>query len=125
MKLRNKITNVICDAEAREDGIYLKVDWGDGEKWHKYGLGCLGDNWEYCVEPSEPLIKDEKIRKAVKMWADANGYDKLWVYHDRTTISFYNEEDNNNEIIFNTMEKFGLEHLKCYTVPELCGEEEE
>lgn len=72
----------------------------------------------------EPLIKDENIRKAVQAWAEANHYDKLWIYHDRTAISFYNEDDDDNEITFNTVEKFGLKHLKCYTITELCGEEE-
>ena len=73
----------------------------------------------------EPFIKDPTIRKAVRYWADANNYDKLWVYHDHTAISFYNEDDGDNEIIFNTVEKFGLEHLKCYAITELCGESEE
>lgn len=78
------------------------------------------DNTSY--ESAEPYIKDEKIRKAVRAWAEVNHYDKLWVYHDHTTISFYNEEDGDNEITFNTMEKFGLENLKCYTITELCRE---
>lgn len=74
-------------------------------------------------------ITDEKIRKAVRAWADANGYDKLWVklwtYCGHGAISFYNEDAGDNEITFNTVEKFGLEHLKYYTITELCGEEED
>ena len=121
MRLRNKITNKICDAEAREDGIYVKTNFGDGEKWHKYGLGCLGDNWEYYVEPKEPLIKDEKIRKAVRAWAEACfietvEYDEYWVSfrRDDKTISF---KDEGRCLGF-----YELENSGDYTIDELCGE---
>ena len=122
MKLRNKITKEICDAEAREDGIYIKNNWGNGEEWHKYGLGCLGDNWEYYVEPKEPLIKDEKIRKAVRAWAEANNitqvsHDARWNAFRCTdfVIAFDYYFDRHD----------GFEDMKSYTIDELCGEEEE
>ena len=116
---RNKKTGEIVEYD--EEVIYYRKLTPNGhEDWTPYHP----KDWED-YKPVKPYIQDEKIRIAVKMWADANGYDKLWVYHNRTTISFYNEDDNNNEIVFNTMEKFGLEHLKCYTVTKLCGEEKE
>lgn len=126
MRLRNKITNKICDAEAREDGIYVKTNFGDGEKWHKYGLGCLADNWEYYVEPKEPLIKDEKIRKAVRAWAEANTIRA--VYYSPEEDGFY-VKNFDDEIVASIyfgdkpMEEDGYgEH---YTIDELCGEGEE
>ena len=128
MKLRNKITKEICDAEAREDGIYIKNNWGNGEEWHKYGLGCLGDNWEYYVEPKEPLIKDEKIRKAVRAWAEANVINSGH-YHN-TDIKFNATEHRlqwiQTSIEFNNIMGFdNLEDGETYTIDELCGEEEE
>ena len=128
MKLRNKITKEICDAEAREDGIYIKNNWGNGEEWHKYGLGCLGDNWEYYVEPKEPLIKDEKSRKAVRAWAEANVINSGH-YHN-TDIKFNATEHRlqwiQTSIEFNDIMGFdNLEDGETYTIDELCGEEEE
>ena len=122
MRLRNKITNKICDAEAREDGIYIKTDWGDGGKWHKYGLGCLGDNWEYYVEPKEPLIKDEKIRKAVRAWAEANELDE--VYLSSNGYEIYG--GINDTVMQFTSEPFPFaDEKETFTIDELCGEEEE
>lgn len=117
MRLRNKKTGGLANC----DPIEVKTDAG----FHDYySLAELNSEWED-YGPKEPLIKDEKIRKAIIAWAEANEYDKLWVYHENDAISFYNENDDDNEIIFNTVKKFGLKHLKCYTVEELCGEEEE
>lgn len=70
----------------------------------------------------EPLIKDEKIRKAVRAWADANNITQ--VSHDagwnalRCTdfvIAFDYDFDRHD----------GLKDMKSYTIAELCGEEEE
>lgn len=125
MRLRNKITNKICDAEAREDGIYVKTNFGDGEKWHKYGLGCLGDNWEYYVEPEKPLIKDEKIRKAVRAWADANEISQA--QFDRYTSGFSASDDGHNLLSMISFDGFVFMFVdgKYYTIDELCGEDEE
>lgn len=74
-------------------------------------------------EPKEPLIKDEKIRKAVRAWAEASEtetveYDKYWVSfrRDDKTIGFKDVD--------RCMGFFGLEDGKDYTIDELCGEEE-
>lgn len=130
MKLRNKNTGEIIDLDIAN----IKAQFGaisvipepvklGGDEYVYHSLAELNAEWEDYV-PKEPLIKDEKVRKAVRAWAEANEYDKLWVYHDNDAISFYNEDDDDNEIIFNTVKKFGLRHLKCYTIAELCGEEE-
>lgn len=126
MKLRNKITNEICDAKAREDGIYLKINWGDhGEKWHKYGLRCLGDNWEYCVEPKEPLIKDEKIRKAVRAWAEVGELEHFTVVNEHfNCCKILGRKDNRMSKIEFLTTIPNTTH-RIYTIAELCGEEEE
>lgn len=59
---------------------------------------------------AEPLIKDDKIRKAVRAWAKANGYGKDEKYEfngfeDASWKSWplinYGNGSNNNEIEFN------------------------
>lgn len=72
----------------------------------------------------EPLIKDEKIRKAVRAWADINGTHNCdYLRYDKGSQSL-TETYTRNEISFNY--KFEtLEDGKTYTIAELCGEEEE
>lgn len=67
--------------------------------------------------PKEPLIKDEKIRKAVRAWADGNmatrvQYDAFWrgFRHNNSTIT--------------VLEDLPFEDGKIYSIAELCGEEE-
>lgn len=67
--------------------------------------------------PAEPLIKDTECRKIMRLWADRCGvktvtlFGSEFVYGGKSSISFGVD--------------FGLEHLKLYTIDELCGEEEE
>ena len=116
MKFRNKETGEIRKAEAREDGIYL---WDElAGHWWKYELDLLASSWEYYVEPKELLIKDEKIRKAVRVWADGNNiesahYDAFWRGFRRGNSSI------------TVWEELPLEDNEVYTIAELCGEGEE
>ena len=122
MKLRNKITKEICDAEMREDGIYIKANWSDEEKWFCYDLETLARSWEYYVEPKEPLIKDEKIRKAVRAWAEANGFlDEIEV-HSLTAGTRFSIEHYDIEFLGYFI--YDLEGNKTYDIADLCGEEE-
>ena len=125
MKLRNKITKEIRDAEMREDGIYIKANWSDEEKWFCYDLETLARSWEYYVEPKEPLIKDEKIRKAVRAWAEANEISQA--QFDRYTSGFSASEDDHNLLSMISFDGFVFMFVdgKYYTIDELCGEEEE
>ena len=78
-------------------------------------------DWFEEIKPAEPLIKDEKIRKAVRAWAEANditeinvassGYE-LWGGIDDWCIHFGGNPFKD------------IEPLK-YTIAELCGEDEE
>ena len=83
------------------------------------------------VELKEPLIKNEKIRKAVRAWAEANGKmvfevqvcyqsygDGSWSLSDTT-----HEEDCGLAFMGKIPE--GLNLGSRYTIAELCGEEEE
>lgn len=133
MKLRNKKTGeiVTIGQELGDDfdgvGLMLWVDHVEGSELddHKtYGsIAELIENWEDC-EPVEPLIKDEKIRNAVRAWAEANGVEKVVL-----------GQVNNDELVKKSpMTAFGchvsfesslgLERGRNYTITELCGEEE-
>ncbi len=127
MKLRNIITKEICDAEMREDGIYIKANWSDEEKWFCYDLETLARGWEYYVEPKGPLIKDEKIRKAVRAWAEANEREYLLVIKSGGRLEV---SDGSPHLIYisfhvdnNTLKS--LDDRTYYPIDELCGEEEE
>lgn len=67
-------------------------------------------------ESTEPLIKDQKIRKAVRAWAEANDIDSVW--HECASCWL---RGNGLEI---WLEELELEQGN-YTIEELCGEEEE
>ena len=142
MKLRNKKTGEIVDALIREQG-------GNGAYSHivcdikayepnagikaknRYVLGEynslteINEEWED-YKPVEPLIKDEKIRKAVRAWAELNRNEsevfKITMI-DRCTLSIANHgprfETWNNTYYDN------LQRGREYTITELCGEEEE
>ena len=67
----------------------------------------------------EPLIKDKKIRKAVRAWAELNNAEELHQFNN------YQLEDNNNYIMEFADDCFtNLEVGKNYTIAELCGEGE-
>lgn len=73
----------------------------------------------------EPLIKDEKIRKAVRVWAEAVDVSEVMVAHltfDTTTLASIS--DASKQISFSNERAF-LPRGKNYTIAELCGEEEE
>ena len=115
MKIRNKKTGEV--KKMWKDNICLS--FGDCNKVY-YSLAELNADWED-YKPKEPLIKDEKIRKAVRAWAEANditeinvassGYE-LWGGIDDWCIHFGGNPFKD------------IKPLK-YTIDELCGEDEE
>lgn len=85
-------------------------------------LAEFNEEWEdYNSATAEPLIKDEKIRKAVKAWAEAE-----LIPSDETV--FYNKGVYSfgwyQTIIEFSSHIQGLEENE-YTIAELCGEEDE
>jgi hypothetical protein len=69
-------------------------------------------------EPTEPLIKDEKIRKAVRAWAEANDIERVWHEYSSCWLRGNGLKiELENEVV-------DLEQ-KNYTIAELCGEVEE
>jgi len=84
-------------------------------------------DYEPDSEPVEPLIKDEKVRKAVRAWAEANNINSGHYYDN--DMKFNSSEHKltwiDTTIQFNELGALeGLEDGKRYTIDELCGEEE-
>lgn len=111
MKLRNKNTGEIITIKDEGGLALLKLV----ESSLPNGLSL----WE---EVKEPLIKDEKVRKAVRAWAEVNNitqvsHDACWNAFRCTdfVIAFDYDFDRHD----------GFEDMKSYAIDELCGEEEE
>lgn len=118
MKLINKKTGEIIDG-----GDYLNV-YDDldhqGKSWHYNSLAELNEDWEDYVS-KEPLIKDEKVRKAVRAWAEANGIGGCICKEEIHCITF--ETERGMFISFEDADPIPPEGN--YTIAELCGEGEE
>lgn len=120
------------------DGNLYKINESDGEDteyevmvYHASTLKKFPNILEDWFEPIDaedinvtniPLVKDEKIRKAVCAWAEANDitkvcYDAHWDAFRCSdfVIAFDYDFDIHD----------GLKDMKSYTITELCGEEEE
>ena len=76
-------------------------------------------------KPKEPLIKDEKIRKAVRAWADAN--ETSQVQFDSYTSGFSASDAGHNLLSMISFDGFVFNCVdgKLYNIDELCGEEKE
>ena len=125
MRLRNKKTGEVV--EAFEGGpidlyFYLNGHKGGNEFDRKtyQSLSELNDEWEDYA-PKEPLIKDEKVRKAVRAWAEANGIGGCICKEEIHCITF--ETERGMFVSFENADPIPPEGN--YTIAELCGEDEE
>lgn len=126
MKLRNKATQEVWNipewrtpAVQEGDICFFAELNGEGKLFSYKSLDELNKEWEDYT-PAEPLIKDEKVRNAVRVWADVVGTNKCT--YDRFWETFSSMD---TAISFGGVYKFELEDEKNYTIAELCGEEEE
>ena len=119
MRLRNKKTGEV--KKMWKDNICLS--FSDCNKVY-YSLAELNQEWED-YKPAEPLIKDEKIRKAVRAWAEANEISQA--QFDRYISGFSASDDEHNILSMISFDGFVFMFVdgKIYTIAELCGEEEE
>ena len=120
MKLRNKKTGeVIKDAQYRNystrDGFVITTPT---DKYSYKSLKEFCEDWED-YNPTEPRIEDEEIREIIRAWADVNDAGKLKYNSDENSL----DDIYRNTIAFNR--GLSLEDGHSYTIPELCGEEEE
>ena len=100
------------------------------DKTKPYSCPCCGYwngdmKYDY-YKHKEPLIKDEKIRKAVRAWAEANSVKKVLYLKmpERILCKLEDTDDCDYEIDF-VCHIPTLEDGEDYTIEELCGEEEE
>ena len=122
MKLRNKKTGEIIDLDLiknQDDGGWL---WGEYNS-----LAELNEEWED-YKPKEPLIKDEKIRKAVRAWAEINEICGA-EYGQNAGASWFVFKDYKGRELTNIgfLNRWALsksENGNAHTIAELCGEEE-
>ena len=127
MKLRNKKTGVILEDVKTIDTSLAKI-----EIWYldngvlriqtEKDYHSFLQNWEDYDKPAEPLIKDEKIRKAVRAWAKA--LNEETIRFDRVSQGFSFGDGNLYSSINFDGFVFNLVDGKKYTITELCGEEQ-
>lgn len=121
MKLRNKKTGEV--KKMWKDNICLS--FSDCNKVY-YSIAELNDEWED-YEPAEPLIKDEKVRKAIRAWAEANNFSVFRVNNQHFNyVKIHGVKDrydpNGSNIEF--MGTIAGVEKRTYEIDELCGEEE-
>lgn len=124
MKLRNKKTGEILEDVKYIDTSLTTVeihylDNGVSRIQTEKDYHSFLQNWED-YEPKEPLIKDEKIRKAVRAWAEANGIGRCVCNDEIHCVTF--ETERGMFISFESADPIPPEGN--FTIAELCGEEE-
>lgn len=96
---------------------YLPIEQADG----------IITNMDYHPGP-EPLIKDEKIRRAVRAWAEADDLDNFRVqnqHFNECKIIGYTAGINKASFIGFQTTIAHADNKKLYTITELCGEDKE
>ena len=81
MKLRNKKTGEVKAVNHAK----ILVHFSDGTTDAFNSLKELTDKYSDCTDP---LIKDEKVRKAVRAWAEVLGVNEVEFYGSETWIGF-------------------------------------
>lgn len=130
MRLRNKKTGKIVDLSEgliidKYNGEFIQIKpvaISDKERYLYGSLAALNEEWED-YKPAEPLIKDEKIRKAVRAWAEAFNVDVAYlapIGDGSKFVELFNEDSDGFERIAIPAENIKQE--QCYTIEELCGE---
>lgn len=130
MKLHNKDTGEDGRLMMCHDGddypLYIKI--GEIRIYYHSFAEMVEAGWECSIEPAEPLIKDEKIRKAVRAWAEADDLDNFRLQNERFNcckIIGYTAGINKASFISFQTTIAHADNKKLYTIAELCGEEKE
>ena len=127
MKLRNKNTGdtvkFVSIEPLYKDKLKLTYLLSSGLINERYytSIEKFNDDWED-YKPKEPLIKDKKIRKAVRAWAEL--IPSAQVRYDHSDGRFYTHSDYIVPYSISFPVILGLDETKDYTIAELCGEEE-
>lgn len=126
MRLRNKKTGEIVERSSIVTLRY-KISSSSSSLVEAEEFGSieqLNEEWED-YEPKEPLIKDEKIRKAVRVWLEYCHVQLVnhYLCDGNSCFTFTDEGGNDCSLDF-TFRIGNLESNTDYTITELCGEEE-
>lgn len=83
------------------------------------------------VKKKDPLIKDEKIRKAVRAWAEMHNIKKVFYckYSWKNNIGWLEDAENDVSMVKGESPSIdipiiGAKNREYYTIAELCGEED-
>lgn len=126
MKLINKKTGEVgklhCDMNVSpvKYGVFEDTDIR-GHYWEYDSLADLNADWED-YNTGEPLIKDEKVRKAISAWYEAIPLDglaekRIMFSNGDFCVGIYHIDCGNYVALKGIKERF-------YTIKELCGEKE-
>lgn len=127
MKLRNKKTGIIGELNITNRIVVYEPDMplcGNSILGEYDTLNELNKEWE---DIREPIIKDEKIRKAVRAWAEANGLHYVNSYESAHAwyLRAFNSREQGIDIYFWGYQlPKELGDCQSYTITELCGEDE-
>lgn len=122
MKLRNKKTGAIGELSGVNRIVVYEPDMplcGNSILGTYDTLAQLNEEWE---DYKEPLIKDEKIRKAVRAWAEANSLDEIICFPHEDSFDF---AGNATKLDIRFNQPLEIDDSRGYTITELCGENEE
>ena len=125
MRLRNRETGEI--GEIRYENHELYVDTDGGFTYWLRTIAELNERWED-YKPTDPLIKDERIRKAVRAWAKANDLVALKIVNEHCDCCEVIGRCDSRNVCLIIEFKTTIAHAnknQFYTIEELCGEEEE
>lgn len=127
MNLRNKATGEIgifvgVMTDEISQIILSVIINGKLMRYDYHTLGQLYAEWED-YEPSMSQIENEVVRKIIRAWAEVCEVKKVEFYCYGEESEFMDKRGTDASISFNFPLK--LEERRTYTIPELCGEEEE
>lgn len=104
--------------------MLLDVENNESVAFFYDSLEEFNKSWED-YRPAEALIKDPKIRKAVRAWAEVNDVKRVTIEKDFSTYAFYPTDTDRVSIsVWTEPSLSNLSRGKIYTIEELCGEEE-
>ena len=128
MKLRNKNTGdpvkFVSIESIYKDKLKLTYILSSGLVNERYytSIEKFNEDWED-YKPKDPIIKDEKIRKAVRAWAEANEISQ--VQYDSFTSGLSASDAGHNILSMISFDGavFNLVDGKYYDITDLCGDD--
>lgn len=120
MKLKNKKTGEMIEGKCFTDIVKKLHERGDALCYGSLlNVDLFAEYWEE-IDSYEPLIKDKRIRKIIRVWAEENDSTRVVYYSPKNALA----DSYGNSISFNLIFK-ELNHGAEYTIAELCGDSEE